>query len=85
MIVLLYKIKYLNVASFYITRFYLIIKDTASLVFIIFIVEMTFAYAYKIIYSIQADHEKQGIGIIFKAFEFFNEDTYSSLWALWKT
>ena len=71
LIVLLYKIKYLNFASFYITRFYLVIKDVWQLVGIIFIVEVTFAYAYKIIYSIQADHEAYGFGIIFKAFEYF--------------
>ena len=45
---------------------------------------MTFAYAYKIIYSIQAEHEIYGFGIMFKALEFFNEDTFTSLWALWK-
>lgn len=52
MIVLLYKIKYLNIASFYITRFYLVIKDTAALAAIILVTQMTFAYAYKINYSI---------------------------------
>ncbi len=84
LIVLLYKIKYLNVARFYISRFYQVIIDVKWLVVIIFIVEMTFAYAYKIIYSIQADHEAYGMGIIFKAFEYFNEDMFTSLWALWQ-
>lgn len=84
LIVLLYKIKYLNFARFYITRFYLILLDVYQLVGIIFLVEITFAYAYKIIYCMQEDHEKYGQGIIFKAFEFFDEDTFTTMWDLWK-
>jgi hypothetical protein len=81
MIVLLYKIKYLNIASFYITRFYLVIKDVAALTAIIFVTQITFAYAYNINYSI--DHD-EGLGVVFKAFEFFKEDTYTSLWNFYR-
>ena len=45
---------------------------------------MTFAYAYNIIYTIQLDHRNYGIGVIFKAFEFYNEDTFNTLWTLWQ-
>jgi hypothetical protein len=81
MIVLLYKIKFLSIASFYITRFYLVFKDVAALTAIIFVTQITFAYAYNIIYSINHD---EGLGVVFKAFEFFKEDTYSSLWNFYK-
>ena len=60
------------------------ISDVKSLVLLIFIVEITFAYAYKIIYSIETTKEVYGLGIIFKAFEYFEEDTWSSIWTLWK-
>ena len=38
LIVLIYKIKYLNIAKFYITRFYLVMMDTWQLVGCLFIV-----------------------------------------------
>jgi hypothetical protein len=67
LLVFLFKIKYLNFASFYITRMFLIISEIIPLTIIIFATEMTFAYAYKIIYEISPDHNVE-IGIFFKAF-----------------
>ena len=62
---------------------FLIISEIIPLTLLIFSAEMAFAYAYKIIYEITPDHN-DGIGTVFKAFEFFFEDTFSSLWAFWK-
>ncbi len=56
LIVLLYKIKYLNFANFYISRLYLVLRDVFWLMFIIVVVQFTFAYSYKIIYEIDLDH-----------------------------
>lgn len=84
LVILLYKIKYLNIAQFYISRFYLVVNDVKSLVLLIAIVDITFAYSYKIIYSIQVTHEAYGWGIMFKSLEYFHEDTWSSVWTLWK-
>jgi hypothetical protein len=84
LVILLYKIKYMNIAQFYISRFYLVVNDVKTLVLLITIVDITFAYAYKIIYSIQTSHEIYGWGIIFKSLEYFHEDTWTSMWSLWK-
>lgn len=54
---LFYKIKYLNFASFYIARLYLIIIEIFPLVLLIFAAEIAFAYAYKIIYEITPGHD----------------------------
>jgi len=54
------------------------------LVLLIGVTEITFAYAYKIIYEIDASHEKYGIGSLIKAFNFFFEVPFDSLWAFWK-
>ena len=83
LLVLFYKIKYLNFASFYITRMFLIISEIIPLTLIIFAAEMAFAYAYKIIYEISPDHN-DGLGTVFKAFDFFFEQTFEQLWGLWR-
>jgi hypothetical protein len=83
LLVFLFKIKYLNFASFYITRMFLIISEIIPLTIIIFATEMAFAYSYKIIYQISPGHN-DGIGIYFKAFNFFYEQTFEQLWGLWR-
>jgi hypothetical protein len=75
LLVFLFKIKYLNFASFYIARMFLIISEIIPLTLIIFATEMAFAYAYKIIYNISPEHN-DGIGTVFKAFNFFYEQTF---------
>ena len=62
---------------------FLIISEILPLTLIIFSAEIAFAYAYKIIYEITPDHN-DGIGTVFKAFNFFFEQTFESLWGLWK-
>ena len=57
LLVLAYKIKYLNFASFFIARIFLIISDILPLILMIFTVEITFAYTYKIINDIFYDDE----------------------------
>jgi hypothetical protein len=57
LLVLAYKIKYLNFASFFIARIFLIISDILPLILMIFTVEITFAYTYKIINDILYDDE----------------------------
>ena len=83
LLVLFYKIKYLNFASFYITRMFLIMSEIIPLTLLIFSAEMAFAYAYKIIYEITPGNN-YGIGTVFKAFNFFFEETFASLWAFWR-
>jgi len=83
LLVFLFKIKYLNFASFYIARMFLIISEIIPLTLIIFATEMAFAYAYKIIYNISPEHN-DGIGTVFKAFNFFYEQTFEQLWGLWR-
>jgi hypothetical protein len=51
-LVLIYKIKYLNFASFYIIRMFLILSEIIPLTLIFFAVEMAYVYAYKIINDI---------------------------------
>jgi hypothetical protein len=72
LLVLFYKIKYLNIAQFYITRLFLVINEIYPLLFLIFVSEIAFSYAYKIIYEIDPSNN-QGLGIIFKSFNFFFE------------
>ena len=83
LLVLLYKIKYLNIANFYITRLFLVISQIYPLLLLIFASQITFSYAYKIIYEIDLSH-KEGFGIIFKSFNYFFEETYQTLWDLYK-
>jgi CBS domain containing-hemolysin-like protein len=52
LLVLFYKIKYLNFASFFIARMFLIISEIIPLTLIILGTEIIFAYSYKIIYEI---------------------------------
>ena len=52
LVILLFKIKYLAIAQFYISRFNQVVYDVWKLVLIIFFIEITFAYAYKVIYLI---------------------------------
>jgi hypothetical protein len=83
LLVLFYKIKYLNIASFYITRMFLIISEIFPLTILIGATEIAFAYAYKIIYEIAPDHN-DGFGTVFKAFNFFFEDTFITLFNFWR-
>jgi hypothetical protein len=75
LLVFLYKIKYLNFASFYISRMFLIISEILPLAIIIFATQMAFAYAYKIIYDISPEHN-DGLVTVLKAFNFFYEQTF---------
>jgi hypothetical protein len=52
LLVLFYKIKYLNIANFYITRLFLVINEIYPLLLLIFASQMAFSYAFKIIYEI---------------------------------
>jgi hypothetical protein len=83
LLVFLYKIKYLNFASFYISRMFLIISEILPLAIIIFVTQMAFAYAYKIIYDISPEHN-DGLVTVLKAFNFFYEQTFEQLWGLWR-
>jgi hypothetical protein len=68
LLVLAYKIKYLNFASFIIARMFLIISDILPLIFMIFTAEITFAYTYKIISDMIL---VEGVSVNFlKAFDF---------------
>jgi hypothetical protein len=49
--VLFYKIKYLNFASFFITRIFLIISEIIQLIIIIVGTQIIFAYSFFIIYE----------------------------------
>ena len=51
-LVLIYKIKYLDFASFYIIRMFLILSEIIPLTLIFFAVEMAYVYAHKIINDI---------------------------------
>jgi len=62
---------------------FLIILEIIPLTLLIVLVEIAFAYAYKIIYEITPGNN-YGIGTVFKAFNFFFEDTFSSLWELFR-
>jgi len=79
LLVLYYKIKYLNIAQFYLTRLFLVISEIYPLVIMIFISELAFSYSYKIIYEIDPSHN-EGFGIIYKSFNYFFEQTFSDLW-----
>lgn len=62
---------------------FLIISEIFPLTMLILVTEMAFAYAYKIIYEITPDHN-DGFGTVFKAFSFFFEDTFTTLFAFWR-
>jgi hypothetical protein len=51
LLVLFYKIKYLNFASFFITRIFLIISEIIQLILIIVGTQIIFAYSFFIIYE----------------------------------
>ena len=79
LLVLFYKIKYLNFASFFITRMFLIISDIIPLTLIILGTEIIFAYSYKIIDHIYTGGEESFGNTIIKAFKFFYENTFEDL------
>jgi hypothetical protein len=76
LLVLFYKIKYLNIASFYITRMFLIISEIIPLTLIILAAEAAFVYSYKIINDMSS---KDGFNTVLKAFDFFFERTFDQL------
>jgi hypothetical protein len=77
-LVLIYKIKYLNFASFYIIRMFLILSEIIPLTLIFFAVEMAYVYAHKIINDIVNIHPF-GLSTILNAFNFFFENTFEQL------
>jgi hypothetical protein len=79
LLVLFYKIKYLNFASFFITRMFLIISEIIPLTLIILGTEIIFAYSYKIISNIFERKIERFDNMIIKAFQFFFENTFKEL------
>ena len=81
---LIYKIKYLNVAHFYIQRFYHVVVQTWQLALFFLLIQITFVYAHTILYLNDESHKGYGMWVVLKGFEFFHESPFNTMWTLWK-
>jgi hypothetical protein len=85
LIVLLYKLRFANLLNSFIGQWYLVIQKIYKYLFLLILIQLGFAYSFKVIFDIDKTNlDKYGFISLFEAFRVFYESPFGDIMENWQ-